>query len=574
MNHNLIFSLNKLTKRVSIQPVRSKRFNACIVLSVLLCFFTSLVQAQVKRDQSGEIEDAEIIVEKNREITLPEASRNFEKITAPARQPDPVVQKYQYIEKNIKLADLNPRFRVLQMPQEPPKKLEGNYLKAGFGNYATAYLEGFFNSTQNTDYSYGARIRHLSAGRGPVDKDYSANSENFVSVYGRYFTEALTAGAALEYNREKYYFYGYRPGRVVERNAIKQIFNTIAFKTNFTNNNKKSPLDYRLDVNVFNLSDDYNASEFEVGAQLKGDYQITDNVKAVLHTDLFLTRLKDETSLNRNFFRLKPAIRYQADALTVTAGLNTVYENDSTQTDTPLHMYPVLQAEYTFLENFALFAGFEGDMQRTTLRQFVNENPFLGPNIPVIHTNKAREIYAGVKGKLGGDLTFSAKLAHTGYKNLYFFINSRQDTSKFTTVYENDFTNVVNFTGELGYNYGDKFRLSLKSDFYNFGLSSLEEAWHRPTFTTTMLGSYNFNNKIFFNTEIYYLGGITAKNFVSNKKQDLDPILDMNIKVDYLFFDKFSAFLSFNNLLSSKYQRYLYYPNRGLNVLVGATYSF
>jgi hypothetical protein len=153
-------------------------------------------------------------------------------------------------------------------------------------------------------------------------------------------------------------------------------------------------------------------------------------------------------------------------------------------------------------------------------------------------------------------------------------VNSTADTSKFAVQYEHDFTNVINFSGELGYSYAEKLRLGLKVDFYNYGLDNVEEAWHRPTFTATLLGRYNFNDKLFFNTEIYYLGGITAKNFVSNKKYDLDPILDMNIRGEYLFFDKFSAFLSFNNLLSSKYQRYLYYPSRGLNVLAGLTYTF
>lgn len=137
-------------------------------------------------------------------------------------------------------------------------------------------------------------------------------------------------------------------------------------------------------------------------------------------------------------------------------------------------------------------------MQRTTLRQFVNENPYLEPNVPLLHTNKARDIFVGVKGDIGGGLSFATRLAFTGYKNLYFFINSKQDTAKFTVQYENDFTNVLNFSGELGYTYAEKFRLALKADFYNYGLANLEEAWHRPTLTTTLLGSYNFNNKLFF----------------------------------------------------------------------------
>jgi hypothetical protein len=544
----------------------------CIILISFICSLD--LSAQVKRDENGEIEDAEIIIEKNREIALPEANRNFEKITAPVRQPDPVLQQYQFIERNAKLPDLNPRFRVLQMPTEPLKKLNGNYVKGGLGNYANTYLEGFFNSTRNSDYSYGLRFKHLAWARGPVDKGNSGSSENMIGVHGRYFLDALTAGASLEYSRDRYNFYGYTPGKEVDKSDIKQVFNTISLKTNFTSNNTKSPLDYRLDVGVINLSDAYDAREFEFGTQLKGNYAINENLKAQLNTDLFITSRKDSTSQSRNLFRLKPLVQYKMDVITFSAGLNAVFENDTAKTDDNLHIYPVLQVEYLFMDKFTFFGGFEGDIQRTTLRQFVNENPWLAPNVALLHTNKARDIYGGVKGDIGSGLSFATRLAFTGYKNLYFFVNGNPDSTKFNTVYENDFTNVLNFTGELGYTYSEKLRLGLKAEFYNYSLKNLEEAWHRPSFTTTVLGSYNFNNKLFFNTEIYYLGGITAKNFASNKKVDLDPIIDLNIKGEYLFFDKFSAFLSFNNLLSSKYQRYLYYPSRGLNILAGLTYTF
>lgn len=541
--------------------------------SVLFALFL-LATLPVFAQQGGEIENAEVIIEKNREIELPEAERNFEKITAPAPQPAQNAQQYQFLDRNVKLPDLNPRFRVLQLPADKQKPLTGNYVKVGAGNYATAFLDGFFNSTRNQDYSFGARFRHLSSGRGSVDKANSATSENFLNLYGKYFTEQLTAGVALEYNREKYYFYGYNPGLEVDRDSIKQVFNTIAIKTNFTNNNQDSPLDYRLDLNLFNLTDNYNASEFEIGAQVKASYEVDDNLKALLNTDLFLTRRKDSSSVNRNLFRLKPAVQYQMDALKLTGGVNIVYENDTLKEGKDLHVYPALLAEYTLLEKFTVFAGLEGDVQRTTLRQFVNENPWLEPNVPLAHTNKVLDFYGGLKGDLGGGLSFATRLGYGRYKNLYFYNNSVADTSTFTILYERDFTNVLNFSGELAYNYAEKFRLSAKVDFFNYSPRNLEEAWHRPTFTTTLLGNYSFNKKLLLSTEIYYLGGITAKNFVSDRKQTLDPIFDLNIKADYSFFDRFSAFLSFNNLFSAKYERYLYYPNRGLNVLVGLSYNF
>jgi outer membrane receptor protein involved in Fe transport len=50
--------------------------------------------------------------------------------------------------------------------------------------------------------------------------------------------------------------------------------------------------------------------------------------------------------------------------------------------------------------------------------------------------------------------------------------------------------------------------------------------------------------------------------------------VDVNVKAEYAVFDRLSAFLALNNLLNQKYQRFLYYPSRGLTVMLGATYSF
>ncbi len=529
--------------------------------------------------KTGEVEEAEVVIEKSRAITLPEADRNYEKIGNTAPKSNPMLRPYEYTDYELKLADLNPKFRILQMPADANQAQTGNYVKAGLANYAGFLGEGYFNSTQNQDYSYGAKAKLLSFGTGPVDRGNSASSEGFLGVHGKYFASDLTASAALEYSRRLYHFYGYRPGTVSrdrdDRRDIRHTFNTIGVKTSFANADPESDLDYKLDLNVFNLSDNYNAREFEFSTNFTSRYNLTDELGAGLNADLYISRVSDKGSVSRNLFRLKPRLLYNnGDNLSVSAGLNIVYQNDTLSSSTALNLLPSVEGQYTLGESFTVFAGFDADVQRTALRLFVNENPWLEPNVPLAHTIKGRELYGGIKGRIAGDLSFAARLGYAGYKNMYFYTNSISDTSKFTLTYDPDFTGVVNFSGELGYNAAEKFRLSAKVDFYNYNTQNEEEAWHRPKFTTTLLGKYNVNQKLSFNTEIYYLGGITAKNFVRNRKVELEPVVDVNVKADYAVTDRISAFLSLNNLLNRKYQRFLYYPNRGLTVMLGATYSF
>ncbi len=471
-----------------------KAVNSVLLIALsCYCFGQGQQPDPKKPRKTGEVEEAEVVIEKSRAITLPEADRNYEKIGNQTTKENPMLRPYEYTDYALKLADLNPKFRILQMPTEAQGDQTGNYVKAGLSNYSGVLAEGYFNSTRNQDYSYGAKAKLLAFGQGPVDRANSSTSEGFLGVHGKYFTSALTASGALEYSRRLYHFYGYRPGSVSrdrdDRRDIRHAFSTIGIKTSFANADAESDLDYKLDVNVYNLSDNYNAREFEFGTHFTGQYNLSNQLGVGLNADLFLTRVADRGSVNRNLFRLKPRLRYDnGDNLAVSVGLNIVYQNDTLPSATALNLLPSVEGQYTLGESFTVFAGFDGDVQRVSLRQLSQENPWLRPNVPLANTIKGGEIYGGFKGRVAGDLSFAARLGYARYKNMYFYVNSVTDTSQFSLAYDPEFTGVVNFTGELAYNAADKFRLSAKVDFFNFNPPNQEEAWHRPKFTTTMLG--------------------------------------------------------------------------------------
>jgi hypothetical protein len=216
------------------------------------------------------------------------------------------------------------------------------------------------------------------------------------------------------------------------------------------------------------------------------------------------------------------------------------------------------------------------------LRSFTYQNPYLQSNVPLAHTNKAFEIYAGVKGSSNG-WNYRVKADFSDYRFFYMFNNSFTDSSKFTVLY-NLTTAVVNLGGALSYEVTETFRFGVNLDYYNYTSSSFDKnkytnstsnkSYHRPNFVGTLSGTYNLYKKIFFNADIYYLSGLTGKNFISDKEVKLNSIVDANLKVNYKFSNVFSAFLELNNILSQKYQRYLYYPVKGINVIGGIAYSF
>jgi hypothetical protein len=74
--------------------------------------------------------------------------------------------------------------------------------------------------------------------------------------------------------------------------------------------------------------------------------------------------------------------------------------------------------------------------------------------------------------------------------------------------------------------------------------------------------------------EFYYMGGLRGFNWKTAETEKLKGLADFNLKGEYFFKKRYSAFLSVHNLLNNKNQRYLYYPTQGLRIMVGASVVF
>jgi hypothetical protein len=137
-----------------------------------------------------------------------------------------------------------------------------------------------------------------------------------------------------------------------------------------------------------------------------------------------------------------------------------------------------------------------------------------------------------------------------------------------------DKAGVFSLDGGLFYDLHSDWRISANI-LYNAWKTDIQAAaWHRPSFQSSLGIQYNLQRKIYFNAEMYYISGIQGMNLESNHAVKLSDIADLSLKSEYRFSNTFSAFLELNNILSQKYQRYLYYQVKGFNALVGLTYSF
>jgi outer membrane receptor protein involved in Fe transport len=79
--------------------------------------------------------------------------------------------------------------------------------------------------------------------------------------------------------------------------------------------------------------------------------------------------------------------------------------------------------------------------------------------------------------------------------------------------------------------------------------------------------------KLNFSAYAYVLGGINARDTGFNAVK-LKTIADIGLNAEYTIVPRLSAFVQFNNLLNSKYQRWQGYEVYGFNIYGGLRLKF
>jgi hypothetical protein len=546
-----------------------------------IVLFTSALAATQVLAQRGEIESQTYEIVKEKSIEFAPANRVFDKVQPVKTDTGKKKVSYEIIDPQINISSpkLTPAVAATSDQKEKDEKeVLNNYVKLGGGNYGRFLGEAFVGGRPSEDLAFTTQLKHLSAANGPVDGKNSANASTNFKVGGKYIRSTYKVDASLEYDRRNFYFYGYKPQPEtlpVDRDTIRQTINQFGVNLGFENTDASVLVDYSVKTSLNSLRDRYTASELDWGTKLNASVPISETFYALLEADAFLSQRVDQLTYNRNLFRVQPTFKYVTDVYSVSAGLNVVNETDSELDINKTKAFPAVNLDVTPFSGLHVFAGWNGDIVRNTLKSMLAENQWLGPNVLIVNTEKTSEISAGVKGEVSGGFNYEGKVAYTSYRNFYNFNNSLVDTSRFSIIYDTGKTKVLTISAQAGYNFNDLFKTSLKANFFDYAVSStVEEAWHRPDLTINWFNALSISKKLFVTSDFYVLRGIKAKNFQSGAVTKLPVIADLNFKIDYLLTKNFSAFVSLNNVLGKQYQRYQYYPQQGLNFIGGLSFSF
>lgn len=541
-------------------------------------------------------------VTETEEITVeapyqPSVSDAF-KINVSPRIPEEKLDKpnfdYSIEPKTIQTPVSLEPIKPAKIMSESVSKLYRNYAKIGLGNYWTPLIELYANKLRSNKSAFGIYVKQLSSSGTIKDYAFPGNSSTAVSAYGKKFMKNQTLSFDADYRRTGAHFYGYMPADFPEvnlsKNDIKQSYNLFGFNAGIESNHTKGKkVNNQTKLAYYYLFDRYEATEqnFKINEQLNKQFEFFEfSEMEKLGLDLGLDYYLNKDSVsdhNSGMIRIEPYYNLMFDQYSFKVGVRADIEMDSS---TQVHVYPLVAIEVKVVKEYLrTYAGIYGGLDKNSEKSFSDENPFIISTIEKRFSNNKLSQFGGIRGRLGKYLDYNLSFVNSTIENMPLFVNDTVSAfapgidNQFTVVYDKvKYSRVI---AEFGFHYKNKFNAMLSGKYNSYFMDNEEEAWHKPALELSISVDYNMQDKILLNAELITRSKMYARTYVLNADNEMvvnaveiDPMIDLNLGVEYRYSNVLSGFLTLNNILGQRYYNWYNYPSYRFNMMLGVTYSF
>ena len=491
---------------------------------------------------------------------------------------------YSLTDKRLELNSDIDKLYAQEVAAEKQQEIINNYVKGAFGSASTILGEAYVNMGRDEALQAGAFFRHFSQS-GKLEGQ-KLNQQQ-LSVFGRSIGDKVTLSGRVNYERKGLNFYGYDEADPLRNtDPQRQAFNFIELEGEVVNKYTEDAdaLSYAAKINGYIWGDQFSAKEnavvingylnkrissFNLGLAASGDFGST----------------KDElTNVSNNLFRVNPYIRLQTNGINITAGINFVYESLASKS----RLFPAVTADFTLIPDYLqIFAEVKGDVNKTSMKDLTDENPFLNSNINIKNSVEKLTFSAGIKGTGGPGFGYKARVYRKEIEDMPLFVNNYTAFNKFDVIYDFGTMKLLGLEGEISVQVSDQLKWTGKLNLEDYKPAAETYSWFKPQLRITSNLDYKITDQIGFNASVVIQDASNAKVYTSapasnylipdptiEQIADVKGFVDLGIGASYKINNKFSAFAKANNLFNKKYSRYLYYPVIGVNVFGGISYSF
>lgn len=478
--------------------------------------------------------------------------------------------------------------------KEPIDRLRKGYVRLGIGTFTTPIGDAYFSSDRDRDHQYSAHIFHRSSEGGVKNNDFADWSRNGVDLRGKWPRRNGSFQAELGYERNVRHHYGLPVDAdtmdVIQNEDIRQRFHDIRGELNWERQGTDSnETDHDIGLEVHHFSSLEDASEFHADLDGRFDRFVEDEhlrLDAGVDHNSYQHQGRSESqeggSIDNTLIRLNPNIVSQGDGWRVKVGLELVSDIGNSAS---FHFYPMADAHYVLFDGiFIPYAGIRGGKERNNLRTLAGMNPHIHSSQKLLNTNERYELYGGIRGSLSSTLNFDLRASKRSFEDLPLLVNDTNFSrmNRFDVIYDSG--EKIELRGDLSYYQGERLKLNLSGVYRDFRSLDETAAWHRSIFEASLQGWYDIQDKFTVSAKVRYnaprkakaleeIPGETDRRIGDAYIIELDQYVDANLGIEYRYTKDISAFLNFNNILGSRYQRWYRYPVQGFQVLGGLTYS-
>lgn len=526
---------------------RSRRHSLCAGITILL---TGIAWIPTMAGQDS----LQVTFVGDRELYLREVDKPSDSPRAVDLGVDKPVIDYAPIAKHTAPEPTIRSIAPLAVEMDAPlPRLYAGHARAGFGLYSSPLLEVHLGDTRSRKGAWGLSFRHRSSagstGRGQdlgVDEGWSKNALN---AYLRRFVKRSSVTATGSYERDAWGLHGLDLASALDgawyAPVDRQTYGRMGLGVRLQNHERDSSKVHRdLQLHFSRLSAGPSpwsgANQIEIlrppgrenlmeaqgkvhtwkeGARYELPFE-AHFVGTRLHPEGDSTSV--EVSRSTALIGMQPSVTKEKGAYMVKAGAGLWIDARGAQ---PFHFYPMAEVRFRLLDDvFVPYGGAGGGMQRNAVHDLVAQNPFFDAGYHAdanalrggLHnTNRALELYGGVRGKLTRDLAFNAQARTTRFKEFQYWVNEAGVDSagqRFSVAH--DSLTVASIIGEATYRGQGPLELTARAEFHTYGTGDQPHAWYQPRSRISASGRWNLEEMLFLEAGLEIVGARYAPSRV------------------------------------------------------------
>lgn len=532
--------------------------------------------------------------------------------------------KKPVFEYSIRPNPVLPQFNVepvqaARMAGEPGPEQGHGLIRLGVGNYMTPYGEIFLNSGAGKNTTLGIHYRHLSS-HGKVrlkngDQVKAPSSNNNAEFFmNHFFKDSTTLKAKLFFDRQGFRYYGYAGEQAnpeIEDARIpfwneKQALTGAGIDLQLTGNDRQD-IGYEADFMFqhYDSKTGQNGNLIRLGGQINKNFDSFEGRLNAFLTVEGTDSVHHETSetfteRERAVLELNPSLFIESEQASVRLGVKAYLITDADHVENFMFT-PNIKATWSPVENWlTLFGGIDGNLQQNHYLAIASENQFVNPYHNIKNTKYRYIINGGISGRVTPQLNYKFQADYSAIRDYHFYILKNRyaanDLSENELIVRSNTFDVVydkvkqlSIGGEIHYTTSETLDFITKGTYYSYETNSQAEAWQQPSFEASASVRVKPEGPFSFTAEVYYLGErkalIAGELFdpetssfqpysAGTSVMSMDAVLDMNFGIEYEFTNQLGFWGRVNNFSAQKYDRWLGYTSKGINVLLGLSYSF